>query len=224
MHKNTSPEEKLLSIIKGKKNVPEHPAPKSKVKNIEPAPRTPWNKIDDYISSVLKSDLLRSSAFNIQMLKTFNMYAVIIALLIAGYLILDIILVSPSRKVALLVANKSASKSAAETAKRAMPIETKSYSYYSNKVSGKSIFGAGSSIQMESQGGEVDSSSELSGGNIGLVGIIPGDPPQAIVEDKKSQKTYYLAKGQSINGITVEDISENKVVLEYRDKKMTLFL
>lgn len=224
MHKNTSPEEKLLSIIKGKRNTPESSSSKPEVKNIEPAPRTPWSKIDDYISAALKSDLLKNSAFDIRVLKVFNMYTLVVAAVIAGYLILDMILVNPSRKVALLVAKTSASGSIARAARKTMPIETKGYSYYSNKVSGKNIFGAGSSTQMESQSSGIESSAELSGGNLGLVGIIPGDSPQAIVEDKKSQKTYYLAKGQSINGITVEEISENKVVLEYRDKKMTLFL
>ena len=224
MHKDISPEEKLLSIIKGKQNIPEGAAPRTEIKDTEPAPRVPWNKIDDYISAVLKNDFLKNSILDARALKVFNKYTVIIAALIAGYLILDIILVSPSRKAATLIAKAAVSGPLAGPAEKIIPIETKSYSYYSNRISARNIFGGGSYLQTDSQTTGMDPSAELSGGNLGLVGIIPGGNPQAIVEDKKNQKTYYLLKGQSINGITVEDIDKDKVMLEYRDKKMTLFL
>ena len=225
MHKGISPEERLLSIIKGKQNIPESAAPKLKIKDIKPVLRVPWSKIDDYILAVLKNDFLKNSVLDARALKVFNKYTVIIAALIAGYLILDIIFVSPSRKAASLIAKTSVSRPlVVVSAQNAMPIETKGYSYYSNRVSGRNIFGGSSYIQTESQTSGMEPSAELSEGNLGLVGIVPGDNPQAIIEDKKDQKTYYLVKGQSINGITVEDINEDKVVLEYRDKKMTLFL
>ena len=224
MHKDISPEEKLLSIIKGKQNIPESAAPKPEVKDIKPVARAPWSKIDDYILAVLKNDFLKNSILDAQSLKVFNKYLVIIAALIAGYLILDTILVSPSRKAASLIARASVSKPVVPPAEKTMPIETKGYSYYSNRMSGRNIFGGGYYIQTESQTTGAELSAELSGSDLGLVGIVPGDNPQAIVEDKKNQKTYYLAKGQSINGIIVEDINEDKVVLEYRGKRMTLFL
>ena len=226
MHEDISPEEKLLSIIKGKQDIPESVAPRPEIKDIKLIPRAaPWSKIDDYILAVLRNDFLKNSMLDARVLKVFNKYTVIIAALMAGYLILDIIFVSPSRKAALLIAKASVSRPLVVVpAQMRMPIETKGYSYYSNRMSGRNIFGAGSYIQTESQTSGMEQSAELSGGNLGLVGIVPGDSPQAIVEDKKNQKTYYLVKGQSINGITVEEIDEDKVVLEYRGKKMTLFL
>lgn len=225
MHKDISPEEKLLSIIKGKQNIPESAAPKPEVKNIRPVPRATWGKVDDYILAVLKNDFLKNSILDERVLKVFNKYAVIIAALIAGYLILDIIFVSSSRKAASLIDKASVSRPLVVVpAEKTMPVETKGYSYYSNRMSGGNIFGGSSYIQAESQVSGTEPSAESSGGSLGLVGIVPGDNPQAIVEDKKNQKTYYLVKGQSINGITVEDINEDKVVLEYRGKSMTLFL
>jgi hypothetical protein len=224
MYKDISPEEKLLSIIKGKQNIPESGASKPDIKDNKPLPRARWSKIDDYVLTVLKNDFLKNSILDARALKIFNKYAVIIAALIAGYLILDLILVSPSRNAARLITKASLSGPLVVSAQMRMPIETKGYSYYSNRMSGRNIFSGGSYIQTESQAAGMDPSAELSGGNLGLVGIIPGANPQAIVEDKKNQKTYYLLKGQSINGITVEDINEDKVVLEYRGKKMTLFL
>ena len=103
-----------------------------------------------------------------------------------------------------------------------MPIEMKGYSYYSNRISGRNIFGASSSIQTEAQ--SASGSGDAAADTLGLVGIVPGTNPQAIIEDKKAQKTYYLNKGQSFNGYVVEEISDGKVVLDYGGRKISLFL
>lgn len=60
--------------------------------------------------------------------------------------------------------------------------------------------------------------------DINLVGIISGDEPQAIVEDKRAQKTYYLKKGQFIGELQVVDILEGKVILGYNDENYELYL
>ena len=225
MHKDISPEEKLLSIIKGKRDIPEGAgAPSPGAKEIKPVTPASWSKVDDYILAALKSSFLKNSILDPRALKAFNKYTVIIIAIIAGYFILDMILVSPSRNAASLISSASVSVPIVPVAGKTMPIETKSYSYYSNRTSGRNIFGGSSYIQTESQGYGMEPSGEMSGGNVELVGIVPGDNPQAIVENKKNQKTYYLIKGQSIDEITVEDISGDKVVLEYRGKRMTLFL
>lgn len=57
-----------------------------------------------------------------------------------------------------------------------------------------------------------------------LVGIISGDKPQAVIEDKKAEQTYYLSQGQSFGELTVEDIKEGKVILNYRGYKFELYL
>jgi len=60
--------------------------------------------------------------------------------------------------------------------------------------------------------------------DINLLGIISGDNPQAILEDKNTQKTYYLNKGQSIADFVVEDIKEGKVILNYKGEKLELYM
>ncbi|KPK97223.1 MAG: hypothetical protein AMJ95_10220 [Omnitrophica WOR_2 bacterium SM23_72] len=57
-----------------------------------------------------------------------------------------------------------------------------------------------------------------------LVGIISSDPPQAVIEDKKTQKTYYLTRGQAIGDLKVDDIQEGKVILDYLGTKYELYL
>lgn len=60
--------------------------------------------------------------------------------------------------------------------------------------------------------------------DINLLGIVSGEKPQAIIEDKKTQKTYFLNKGDSFGQVKVLEIKEGKVLLDYRGKNFDLFL
>ena len=57
-----------------------------------------------------------------------------------------------------------------------------------------------------------------------LMGIIAGDKPQAILEDGKNKKTYFLYKGDSVDNIKVEDIQEDKVILTINGEQLELTL
>ena len=221
MPKDISPEEKLLSIIKGKQNKPyDAGGAKADVKGSGSDTGSAGRRIDGYIEDILNNSFLKSSSFDPDALKAFNKYMVITLAVIALYIFFDIILVSPSRKAAYTISRVSFSGAVTQPAQSQMPIETKNYSHYSNQIAGKKIFSASLFVQTETQVG----SGEAPADNLGLVGIIPGADPQAIIEDKKAQKTYYLIKGQSVNGIILEDINENKVTLNYGGKKTILFL
>ena len=224
MHKDISPEEKLLSIIKGKQNnAPSAAGLKPEAVDVRVKKSDFGDKIDGYLLAVLKNNFFKNNLFDPESLKTFNKYMVIVLALITLYLFFDIILMSPSRRASSVISKIFVSGSVAPRAGKEMPIETKNYSHYSNKITGKSVFNANSYGQAESRE-EALSTGDAGGGNLGLVGIVPGDNPQAIIEEKKSQKTYYLIKGQAINDIVVEDINENKVILNYKGKRTTLFL
>lgn len=60
--------------------------------------------------------------------------------------------------------------------------------------------------------------------DINLVGIISGENPQVIIEDKKAQKTYYLSKGQFIGDLEVSDIQDGKIILNYNGQRYELHL
>lgn len=60
--------------------------------------------------------------------------------------------------------------------------------------------------------------------DINLVGMLSGENPQAIIEDKKAQKTYYLRKGQFIGQLQLEDILEGKIILNYEGQRYELYL
>ena len=73
-------------------------------------------------------------------------------------------------------------------------------------------------------GGDAGAETSPLSGDVVLVGLLPGNIPQAILEDGKTKHTYYLSKGQSSNGIVLEDIQGNTVTLSIdgERKKLTL--
>lgn len=58
--------------------------------------------------------------------------------------------------------------------------------------------------------------------NLGLVGISWGKPPEAMVEDKGANKTYFLRAGDSINKFKVIDILRDRIVLDFDGKQVEL--
>lgn len=60
---------------------------------------------------------------------------------------------------------------------------------------------------------------------LSLIGVVSGEPPQAIIEDAETQKTYFVTKGQGlIEGVVVEEIRDNRVVLRLGDERVELTL
>jgi hypothetical protein len=57
-----------------------------------------------------------------------------------------------------------------------------------------------------------------------LAGVITGENPQAIVEDKTSKKVYFLNKGQYLGDFKIDDIIEGKVILELKGQRFELSL
>lgn len=55
-----------------------------------------------------------------------------------------------------------------------------------------------------------------------LVGIIWSAKPQAMIEDKKENKTLLLNAGDSIGKIKIKEILRDKVILKYEDQEMEL--
>ena len=60
--------------------------------------------------------------------------------------------------------------------------------------------------------------------DINLVGIISGANPQVIIEDKKTQKTYYVNKGQAVGEFIIEEIGTGKVIINYKGERFELYL
>ena len=60
---------------------------------------------------------------------------------------------------------------------------------------------------------------------LSVIGIIAGDPPQAIIEDAQTKKTYFVSVGQTVvEGLVVESIEEHRVVFSLNGQTMQLSL
>lgn len=58
--------------------------------------------------------------------------------------------------------------------------------------------------------------------NLCLVGIARDDELNAMIEDKKSGKTFFLKKGESFHQLKIEKILVDRVILEYEGKEFEL--
>jgi hypothetical protein len=67
-------------------------------------------------------------------------------------------------------------------------------------------------------------SAKLLGSRFTLTGIVSGEPPQAIVEDTQTQKTYFLTVGQGIEDAVLEQVMEDRVILDLNGEKIELSL
>lgn len=242
--KDISPEEKLLNLIKNKK--PHSVAAQEQIfkKKSDAMPdKAPGgelskepdvqlgkatveavvSKAGEHISGMLKSEIFRSKVFEPARLKIVNKYLLIVLGVLAFYFIIDIAFIRPYKNIQSIVAKSGSEQDGKNPGvNNKNPISVKDYSSYSDSVSGRSVFGKAQGSGASS--GEDVSTSENLPERMGLVGIIAGDNPQAIIEDKKSQKTYYLNKGQSFDGYVVEEITSDKVVLDFEGRKISLFL
>jgi hypothetical protein len=100
-----------------------------------------------------------------------------------------------------------------------------SFDYFSGQVGAKNIFAPIAKEESQPQEAvEQGPKLEEVKGQLSLLGVISGATPQAIIEDKKTLKTYFLNKGESFEDIEVGDILDNKVILIYKGKQFELVL
>jgi hypothetical protein len=223
MEKEISPEERLLALIKGKSksNGAGRPPDSAQRARAEEVGGEKKSRIRAYLSEFFKSDIFKNRIFDPRRLVIVNRYLVIITAILFFYLLVEVTFIRPYRDLSLLISGISQASSAKAPKIEGAAVQApKDYSYYSGDLSKKRVFGTAEEAADNTKAG-------ISGGvsnDLGLVGIIPGDSPQAIIEDKKSQKTYYLTKGQSFDAFTLEEIGEGKVVLDMNGKKIVLFL
>ena len=223
MKKDFSPEERLLRLIKGprKKEAPEKEGTSSEIRTSEVMPqmgRVPQEKIEAKASRAV------SIPFPFK-LKGFNTRAVNSALIIilAGllaYFIYDLFYMSyRGREMDILKEGDEAI--IPKIIGQEDALEIKPYSHYSSSVEGRDIF---MPQQVEVEPVITGPGLEEISGSLSLIGIIAGDRPQAIIEDKKTGKSHFLYKGGSIGKAKLVDILGDSVIMEYQGETFELVL
>lgn len=72
--------------------------------------------------------------------------------------------------------------------------------------------------------GPSESAQDLST-RLSLMGIMGGEPPQAIIQDAKTQKTFFVSPGQAVTeGAVLKRVLENRVILDLRGEEIELAL
>ncbi len=201
---NISPEEKLLRLIRGPRK--QYPA----------ADKRPISKFTGFKSRIIESVFyfIRRCVVYLNIRKIIRLGLVasamylIFSLIYPGVFLRNIKLPKPSLEKAVDLSAQPKS-------------ESKTCEFYLNGVGERQIFARFGKQDMDSPAINLNSNLIK---DINLVGIISGADPQAIVENKKINKTYYLRKGQFIEGIQIEDIQEGKIILNFKGQKYELYI
>lgn len=208
----TFPEEKLLNLIKGDKKKP------------AAVPQTKTNAVPQATPIGLR---LKHFVFlpALHAFVRFRLERFALLCLLASAVYYLFIFVFPFSKPEPDISNelKSLSLSAPVSKKIELPekigAEAKSYDVYAQSLTRRGIFGSSGNRQDSLDAAPVSTIKDIN-----LVGIISGDNPQAIVEDKKMSKTCYLSEGQYIGDVKIEDIQEGKVILNENGQLYELYL
>lgn len=209
---NISPEEKLLKLIRGDKKLKPSGAVdpgKLQEKNIAPAQTglkgARPHSVQSFGRKYFSDDLGKKITHFLALVSLFYLIAVFIYPWVA------------LRKIDLPAVSVTEKPETSASEKK----ESKPYEFYLNAMQAHPLFGSASG-QAEEMSPSAIATEASSIKDINLVGVIMGDNPQAIIEDKKAQKTYYVVKGQFIGDFQVEEIVSGKVILNYRGQKFEL--
>jgi len=215
----TSPEEKLLRLIRGEKKIKDKPPAEKAVRYAEDGkvPAAAENR-----GAPSRAPQQRSSWNRI---KIVNLTLIMILVVVAAVLTIDILSFRAHRE-----SNLSVSKDKIEPVK---PLEEATVAVPEAAVNNdvpvpdslpeRNLF----KIPVAASPATpqvADGSSYERLKNFSLKGIIAGDKPQAIIEDSRSQKSYFLFKGESVNDIKVEDIQSDRVILKVNGEVLELTL
>lgn len=92
--------------------------------------------------------------------------------------------------------------------------ELKPFSYYSETITQHQLFKIISAPETKEKSKTAAAASLDAIKDYSLLGVISGENPQAIIEDKKTKQTLYLQKGQSLGEFKISDIQDGKIILE----------
>ena len=83
---------------------------------------------------------------------------------------------------------------------------------------------AGPTAQPAARTGPSGSAKELAS-RLTLMGIVSGNPGEAVIEDAQTKKTYFVTTGQAVaDGAILERILDNRVILDLNGEKIDLTL
>lgn len=211
MESNISPEEKLLRLIRGRtKKGPDK-------KNLAGSPVLQKTKISPGFLNPLKK-LLKSKFKNILDFRFLNIFLVLLLITFFAYSVFNIVKPTGGR-----VNHISETVTSDKEGQQIKINQPKDYGYYYRQFSKRDIFNA-PSIADDANAPATGVSLKDATKNFRLVGIILDKQPQAVIEDKTTNTTYFLGKGENLNNLKVKEILESKVIVVYGTEEIELEL
>lgn len=214
MRENISPEEKLLRLIKNQKK--QKAASDTSVINASlTAPKSP-----DESAVKTKQEQSLSAALNKYLSFKYFKIGIYIVFSISSVLLISVF-ISP-----FLGFNKAQLPEVTQMDSGKIKTDFKPllqpYDFYLDGIGSRQIFTAPATSSSKTKVKSADKDVLIK--DMILLGIIAGDEPQVIIENKKTHKTYYLNKGEFIENFEVKDIQDGKVILDYNGEKSELYL
>lgn len=106
--------------------------------------------------------------------------------------------------------------------------------YYTEKARSRDIFRFGQFFEEAIKKEEVvevtppkdeiilPSTEEIISERLSLVGIAWSDDPDAMIEDNNTKKIYFLKRGDSVEGIVIQTILRDRVIISYEGEEIEL--
>lgn len=210
MAREFSPEERLLNLIKRRKTRTKE--------GLDKRPSVPPQEPIDYkqkINTALSSVSGLNNAIHLKNIKILNTFFFAILVIIIIYFVIEIFLI-PAEEPALPDVIKPDKPHVPEE------IMAEPYSYYSKELKAKEVFKPLVKEEIRESIPEIPIEELI--GNLALLGIVAGENPQAIIEDKKQQKTFFLREGESAGGILLKKIADGTVTVIYKGEEFNLTL
>lgn len=104
-------------------------------------------------------------------------------------------------------------------------ISLKPLSYYEERINRRDIFSGHFQAAQTAEASAATSSTSATPEffrNLKLRGIIMAEEPQAIIQDAQDKESFFVGLGDGLKEAVVRDITEEKVILEYRGQRVEL--
>jgi len=210
----TSPEEKLLKLIRGERK------PKNKALPLPDKEKAAPRESDSKAAASPRRKIAQSaqSKSGGDYVKAINITLIAVLVIIAAVLLIDI--VSFNQKRSYYIPEPGKESPVQQEANTPSPAADKPDD--PGLLASKDLFKASpASVAAVTR---VPQASYDKLKDFTLKGIIAGDKPQVILEDEKNKKSYFLYKGDSVDNIKVEEIQEDKVILTINGERLELTL
>lgn len=223
-----SPEEKLLHLIRrsGKKDSKElkdsdagNTASQSNDKNSKSLKQSIEFKQGSKLTKLQEARIILYGIKSINFI-FINRLIILGVFIVLAWFLWDLYFNHPQFEKSLSLSKHKPKPEVISVAKK----EPMPYSYYQEEISKRNIFKSQGEGEKVSQAAPAGLAFKELVKDLNLLGIVAGDNPQVIIEDRKMQKTFFLYKGDYVGEMKVEAIYPDKVVLEFRGERISLFL